>query len=127
MILRRRREQRGPAKAGPAWSERQETDERDVFFERDVFLCHASEDKPTVADPLAAALTARGLRVWLDRAEILVGDVLTQKIDDGLAHARFGAVVISQAVLARETTWVRRGCSSAGVTFQAAMETTLLR
>jgi hypothetical protein len=71
-------------------------------------LCHASDDKPGVADPLAAALRARGLRVWLDRAEILVGDVLTQKIDDGLAHARFGAVMISQAVLARETTWVRR-------------------
>jgi len=102
MTLRRLREQRDLAKAKPARSEPQETDELDVF------LCHAREDKPTVAEPLAAALKARGLRVWLDGAEILVGDVLTQKIDYGLAHARFGAVVISQAVFARETTWVRR-------------------
>jgi hypothetical protein len=102
MTLQRIREQRGLAKAERVRSDHEQRDEFDVF------LCHASDDKPAVADPLAAALTARGLRVWLDRAEILVGDVLTRKIDDGLSHARFGAVVISQAVLARETTWVHR-------------------
>lgn len=74
----------------------------------DVFICHASEDKADLVNPLVAALEERGLRVWLDRMEILIGDSLSQKIDDGLANSRFGAVVISPAVLRKETHWVRR-------------------
>src|SRR5262249_41754830 len=35
--------------------------------EWDVFICHAGEDKADVVDPLAHALTKRGLRVWYDR------------------------------------------------------------
>jgi hypothetical protein len=36
----------------------------------DVFICHASEDKDTVARPLADALTVRGWSVWLDELEL---------------------------------------------------------
>ena len=73
-----------------------------------MFICHASEDKVAVIEPLAAALRERGLHVRLDRMEILIGDSLAQKIDEGLAHSRFGVVVVSPAVLAKETGWVRR-------------------
>jgi hypothetical protein len=85
--------------------------------EYDVFISHASEDKDDVARPLFGALTARGLRVWLDEAELTIGDSLGQKIDEGLARSRFGVVVLSQhffkkrwtrleldGLVARETT-----------------------
>lgn len=76
--------------------------------EYDVFICHASEDKVALVEPLVAALERRGLRVWLDQMQIMIGDSLTERIDDGLAHSRFGVVIVSPAVLAKETWWVRR-------------------
>ncbi len=42
---------------------------------------------------------------WLDRMEILLGERLSDKINYGLAHSRFGMVVVSEAVLAKETDW----------------------
>ena len=62
---------------------------------RDVFISHAGEDKVEVARPLTDALTASGLRVWLDENELHLGDSLRAKIDHGLAHSRFGVVVLS--------------------------------
>ncbi|MEV4517346.1 toll/interleukin-1 receptor domain-containing protein [Dactylosporangium sp. NPDC049525] len=67
----------------------------------DVFISHASEDKDEVATPLAAALTRAGLRVWLDRQELRLGDSLHEKIDEGLADSRFGIVVLSPSFLAK--------------------------
>lgn len=63
--------------------------------EWDVFICHASEDKTTVVEPLAAALKGEGFAVWYDRSELTIGDSLRQKIDEGLINSRFGIVVIS--------------------------------
>lgn len=62
----------------------------------DVFISHASEDKDAVARPLASALTNAGLEVWYDEFEMCIGDSLRRKIDHGLAHSRFGVVVISR-------------------------------
>lgn len=62
----------------------------------DVFISHASEDKDAVARPLATALEAAGLTVWYDEFEMRIGDSLRRKIDYGLAHSRFGIVVISR-------------------------------
>lgn len=62
----------------------------------DVFISHASEDKEAVARPLANALTNAGLNVWYDEFEMKIGDSLRRKIDYGLAHSRFGIVVISR-------------------------------
>ena len=76
--------------------------------EYDVFICHASEDKVALVEPLVAALERRGFRVWLDQMQIMIGDSLTERIDDGLGHSRFGVVIVSPAVLAKETWWVRR-------------------
>lgn len=50
----------------------------------DVFISHAGEDKQDVARPLSEALTAAGLRVWLDEDELRLGDSLRGKIDQGL-------------------------------------------
>ncbi|MGN0079235.1 MAG: DUF1883 domain-containing protein [Eggerthellaceae bacterium] len=62
----------------------------------DVFISHASEDKDAVARPLANALTNVGLSVWYDEFEMRIGDSLRRKIDQGLAHSRFGIVIISR-------------------------------
>ncbi|MBF4617881.1 DUF1883 domain-containing protein [Clavibacter sp. VKM Ac-2873] len=63
----------------------------------DVFISHASEDKASVAEPLAEALRILGLRVWLDKTELRIGDSLRRKIDYGLAHSSFGVVVLSKS------------------------------
>ena len=62
----------------------------------DVFISHASEDKDAVARPLARALETAGLTVWYDEFELRIGDSLRRKIDYGLAHSRFGIVIISR-------------------------------
>jgi len=67
----------------------------------DVFISHASEDKTAVAEPLCQALQERGLRVWLDKNELRIGDSLRRKIDYGLAHSTFGVVILSRAFFAK--------------------------
>lgn len=62
----------------------------------DVFISHASEDKDSVARPLANALVKFGVSVWYDEFELKMGDSLRRKIDNGLAHSNFGIVVISK-------------------------------
>ncbi|QPE05513.1 DUF1883 domain-containing protein [Microbacterium schleiferi] len=67
----------------------------------DVFISHAGEDKASVALPLYKALTERGLKVWLDKGELSIGDSLRRKIDYGLAHSSFGVVVFSKSFFAK--------------------------
>ena len=67
----------------------------------DVFISHAGEDKAFIALPLYQALTERGLKVWLDKGELRIGDSLRRKIDYGLAHSSFGVVVFSKSFFAR--------------------------
>jgi TIR domain len=61
----------------------------------DVFISHASEDKKTVAEPLADALVEAGLRVWYDRYQLRLGDRLLRSISEGLKLSRYGVVILS--------------------------------
>lgn len=70
-----------------------------------VFLSHNSADKPFVRR-LATSLQASGHVVWLDEAEINIGDSLVEKIREGLDKVDFVAVVLSQNSI--ESTWVQR-------------------
>ncbi|MEM6797284.1 MAG: TIR domain-containing protein, partial [Acidobacteriota bacterium] len=65
------------------------------MLEFDVFISHASEDKDDFVRPLVDALKALGLSVWYDEDQILLGDDFRAKMDQGLALARFGVVVLS--------------------------------
>ncbi|MFN8572354.1 MAG: toll/interleukin-1 receptor domain-containing protein [Gemmatimonadaceae bacterium] len=67
----------------------------------DAFISHASEDKHDVVTPLAEALAAGGLRIWVDEQVLRPGDSLREKIDQGLAESRFGIVVLSPNFLAK--------------------------
>ena len=68
----------------------------------DVFISHASEDKSFVARPLANKLSEAGLRVWIDEAELHVGDRLREKIDEGLVKSQFGVLILSPSFFAKE-------------------------
>lgn len=67
----------------------------------DVFISHASEDKPAVVIPLAEALQARGVSAWLDKAELRIGESLRRRIDQGIAASRFAVVVLSPAYFSK--------------------------
>lgn len=61
----------------------------------DLFISHASEDKPDIAVPLFESLRSLGYQVWFDEATLKMGDRLSAKIDEGLARSRFGIVIVS--------------------------------
>lgn len=67
----------------------------------DVFISHAHEDKAEIAEPLAAALREQGLEVWIDSAELRIGDSLRRRIDNGLSHSSFGVVILSHSFFAK--------------------------
>lgn len=72
----------------------------------DVFISHGSADKAEIAIPLAKLLTAAGLKLWIDRHEIRLGDSLREKIDEGLAESSYGVVILSPAFFRRR--WTRQ-------------------
>jgi hypothetical protein len=67
----------------------------------DVFLSHASEDKPFVR-LLARELINSGLSVWYDELALDVGDSLRRSIDSGLRDSRYGIVVLSPHFFRKE-------------------------
>lgn len=69
-----------------------------------IFLCHSSKDKFFVRE-LAGKLSAAGVRVWLDEAEINIGDSLTAKIGQAIDQMNYFAVVLSRHSVASE--WVQ--------------------
>jgi len=70
----------------------------------DVFISHASEDKVDVATPLTNILLQYGLTVWIDENVLKLGDSLRERIDHGLAHSRFGIVILSKAFFSKHWT-----------------------
>lgn len=79
--------------------------------ERDVFLCHSSEDKPTVLKSLSSALDAARITYWYDEAEIHWGDSITEKVNVGLRRSQYVLVVFSQAFA--EKNWPQRELNAA--------------
>jgi hypothetical protein len=70
-----------------------------------VFMSHAREDR-LFARKLSADLRSHGHSVWIDDAEIRIGDHIIQKIRDGLDSSDFVAAILSEASLA--SFWVQR-------------------
>ena len=71
----------------------------------DTFISHASEDRESVARPLAGLLEKRDISVWLDEKKLAVGDQLPTELDRALARSRFGAVILSRHFFEKE--WPR--------------------
>src|SRR5690606_13445164 len=68
---------------------------------RDVFLCHAWDDRRGVATELHDLLVAEGVSVWFSEKDIVLGQPFLREIDRGLAKSRTGIVLVTPALLDR--------------------------
>ncbi|MDR4325861.1 toll/interleukin-1 receptor domain-containing protein [Bacillus pseudomycoides] len=70
-----------------------------------VFLSHSSKDKFFVRK-LAERLIHSGVEVWIDEAEIKIGDSLIEKISQGIKGADYLVVILSHNSVS--SNWVQR-------------------
>lgn len=68
---------------------------------RDVFLCHAWDDRQGAAKELHDMLESRGVSVWFSEKDVGLGVPLLRAIDKGLANSRVGIVLVTPALLRR--------------------------
>ena len=68
---------------------------------RDVFLCHAWDDRGGAAKELHDLLEERGVSVWFSEKDVVPGTSLLREIDRGLAKSRVGIVLVTPALLHR--------------------------
>ena len=68
---------------------------------RDIFLCHAWDDRAGAAKELHDQLESRGVSVWFSEKDVALGTSLLREIDKGLAKSRVGVVLVTPAFLRR--------------------------
>ncbi|WP_286967514.1 toll/interleukin-1 receptor domain-containing protein [Flavobacterium sp. UBA4854] len=68
---------------------------------RDVFLCHAWDDRKDAAKELHDLLESKGVSVWFSEKDVLLGSSLLREIDKGLAKSRVGIVLVTPSFLKR--------------------------
>lgn len=68
---------------------------------RDLFLCHAWNDRQVAAKELYDLLVARKVSVWFSEVDLRLGTLMLREIDKGLAKSRMGIVLVTPAFLER--------------------------
>lgn len=68
---------------------------------RDIFLCHAWDDRKVAAKELHDLLESHGVTVWFSEKDVLLGSSLLREIDKGLAKSRVGIVLVTPSFLNR--------------------------
>jgi hypothetical protein len=68
---------------------------------RDVFLCHAWDDRHGPAKELHDLLVSAGVKVWFSEKDLGLGVPMMRAIDKGLANSRIGLVLVTPALLSR--------------------------
>lgn len=68
---------------------------------RDVFLCHAWDDRKGPAKELHDMLESNGVSVWFSEKDVSLGTSLLREIDKGLAKSRVGIVLVTPSFLNR--------------------------
>ncbi|MBC3813175.1 toll/interleukin-1 receptor domain-containing protein [Undibacterium aquatile] len=66
---------------------------------RDVFLCHAWDDRKGAAKELHDLLEAEGVKVWFSEKDLGLGVPMMRAIDKGLANSRIGLVLVTPAMI----------------------------
>lgn len=66
--------------------------------QRDLFLCHAWDDRKGAALELHNLLTGLDVTVWFSEMDVPLGTSLIRKIDKGLASSRAGIVLVTPAL-----------------------------
>jgi len=79
--------------------------------QRDIFICHASEDKDEIVRPMVESFNQSNISCWYDEAEIKWGDSITQKVNEGLSLSRFVIVVFSSSFI--EKNWPHKELNAA--------------
>jgi hypothetical protein len=68
---------------------------------RDVFLCHAWDDRQGSAKELHDLLEEGGASVWFSEKDLGLGVPMMRAIDKGLVNSRIGIVLVTPAMLKR--------------------------
>ena len=68
---------------------------------RDIFLCHAWDDRQGAAKDLYDLLKTKGVNVWFSEEDIRLGVPFLREIDRGLAKSRVGIVLVTPNFLTR--------------------------
>ena len=68
---------------------------------RDVFLCHAWDDRLGAAKELHDLLEKAGVKVWFSEKDLGLGMPMMRAIDKGLLNSRIGLVLVTPALLVR--------------------------
>jgi len=68
---------------------------------RDIFLCHAWDDRKGVAKELHDLLESLGVSVWFSEKDVLLGSNLLREIDKGLVKSRIGIILVTPSFLNR--------------------------
>lgn len=68
---------------------------------RDIFLCHAWDDRRGAAKELHDLLESNGVSIWFSEKDVMLGAPLLRAIDKGLAKSRAGIVLVTPALLTR--------------------------
>jgi hypothetical protein len=76
-----------------------ERDEAEVGRERDLFLCHAWEDRRLAARELFDAFDDLGVDAWFSEEHLELGSSLPRQLDRGIARSRVGVVLVTPAML----------------------------
>lgn len=66
---------------------------------RDVFLCHAWQDRKEAAKELHDHLESFGASVWFSEKDVNLGEPLTRRIDQGLRDSKVGVVLVTKGML----------------------------
>ena len=73
---------------------------------RDLFLCHAWEDRKGARRSCSTCLDANGATVWFSENDVGLGKSLLREIDKGLVSSRVGVVLVTPALL---RAWAAEG------------------
>jgi hypothetical protein len=66
---------------------------------RDLFLCHAWDDRQASAAELYGHLKSNGASVWFSEEDLPLGSLMIREIDKGLRNSRIGIVLVTPALL----------------------------
>jgi TIR domain len=66
---------------------------------RDLFLCHAWDDREGSASELYDRLKSNGATVWFSEKDLALGTQMLRSIDKGLRNSRIGIVLVTPALL----------------------------
>ncbi len=81
---------------------RENVEKRSVLPDlRDIFLCHAWDDRKESAKTLHDLLEQKGVSVWFSEKDVLLGSSLLREIDKGLAKSKVGIVLVTPKFINR--------------------------